>query len=189
MKKTALIVAAGLAALALGAGAVAQQTGKASSKPGSWAEPQTRADAEARVKAYFARVDANKDGMATRQEFAAAREAKQDERRDMAFDRIDADDNGSISRAEFDAAGKKMDDRKAQRRQRRGDMAARGEGRREGGKGERFARLDSDSNGSVSEAEMLRSAMARFDTNDADKDGSVTREERRAGMKARRGEN
>jgi EF hand len=175
MKKMTLILAAGVAAVALGAGAVAQQT----AKRGNWGEPQTRSDAEAKAKAYFARVDADKDGMATAAEFEAARDAKRDERRDMAFDRLDADKNGQISRAEFDAgADARMERRGEAKKERRGG------GMR--GQGNRFVKLDGDKSGGVSEAEMLGSVMKRFDASDANKDGTVTREERRAAMRAMR---
>jgi hypothetical protein len=159
MKKMTLILAAGVAAVALGAGAVAQQT----AKRGNWGEPQTRSDAEAKAKAYFARVDADKDGMATAAEFEAARDAKRDERRDMAFD------------AGADARMERRGEAKKERR---------GGGMR--GQGNRFVKLDGDKSGGVSEAEMLGSVMKRFDASDANKDGTVTREERRAAMRAMR---
>jgi hypothetical protein len=180
MKTTALIVVAGLVTLGIGAGAVAQQAGKR----GGFGADQTRADAEAKVKAYFARVDANGDGKATKDEFEGARDARRDEFRGKAFDQLDTDKNGQISRSEFDAGAERRGERRAgMRKGRRGMAGAGGPGGREG---QRFARIDADGDGSVTQAEMLKAMMDRFDASDANKDGTVTREERRAAMRQMR---
>jgi hypothetical protein len=191
MKKLAL---AGVAAAALIAIPVlAQQT----EHRGPMAGPMTRAAVQAKVQAHFAKVDANRDGFVTQEEARAGREgmrAERQERRGEArgemFARLDADHDGSISRAEFDARpalGKGgRAERKANRMERR---AMRGGQRgammgRMGGRG--FEMLDADKDGKVSMAEASGRALAMFDRVDANRDGTIAPEERRAAREAMR---
>lgn len=113
----------------------------------------TRAEVEQRSAAAFARMDVNKDGVLD----LADRQA----RRKAAFDRIDANGDGAIGFDEF-GAGK-------------GPRAGSGERR-----GPRIGRMaDADNNSSVTQAEFTAAALARFDRFDADKDGTISGDERR----------
>lgn len=154
----------------------------------------TRAQAEAGVRAMFAKIDTDRDGYVTRADAEAAaaahrsqRQEARGERRSALFARLDANGDGMISRAEFDAPRAARGDRaerRADRMERRGD--------RRGMRGERlgvrlFERLDADRDGRVSLAEVTAARLQRFDRLDANKDGVVTREERQAARQARRG--
>ena len=100
-------------------------------------------------------------------------QAKRAERRAAMFDRLDANKDGSISRTEFDAP-------RAEHvgRGHRGGMH--GGAQRMGRNGEGRAPIV------ITEAEQKASeAFARLDAN---RDGTLTGEERRAGMQARRAE-
>lgn len=121
--------------------------------------PETRAEAEARIKAHFAEVDADKDGAISRTEADAFHAKMRKDHGDRMFARIDTDGNGQISRAEFDAhhAGKDHDGK---------------------GHDRMFTTADSNSDGKVTQAE----ALMVFDKADADKNGIVTPEERHAAM-------
>lgn len=144
---------------------------------------QTRAEAQSRSAAMFARMDANKDGKIDQ----ADREA----RRSAIFDRIDTDGNGQISRAEFSAKpqrpggpmadGAKRPDGEGRNHHRWG---GRGRGHHGGMMMGRFA--DANKDGVVTQAEFTAAALQRFDATDANKDGTVTREERQAHRKAMR---
>ncbi|KPH57602.1 EF-hand domain-containing protein [Novosphingobium sp. ST904] len=92
------------AALAIGgmAGAQNATTRPAAPSATSPAAPErdrieTRAEAQARAEAMFARLDVNKDGKLDR----ADREARRQQRREGMFDRLDTNRDGSISKAEF----------------------------------------------------------------------------------------
>lgn len=67
------------------------------------AAPLNRADLAAKVKAQFAEADANKDGVVTRDEMAAQREARMKAAWNKMFDAMDSNKDSSISRAEFEA--------------------------------------------------------------------------------------
>lgn len=164
--RTSLRLSFAATAALLAAGAAYAQQPEAPAKPRAEQRgPATRADAEQRSARTFARMDANGDGVLD----AADREAA----RRQAFDSVDTDRDGSISFAEFDA---RRGDRQAARAE-RGTRDARGFGRR-GGPG--MARIaDADGDGSVTQVEFTTAALARFDRADADKDGTISLEERR----------
>lgn len=86
-------------------------------------------------------------------------EAKVKER----FAAIDANKDGAVIQAEADAY------RDAKRAEKRGRM---------------FESLDTDKNGQISRAEATGKALEMFDKADANKDGTVTPEERRDAWKA-----
>ncbi len=103
----------------------------------------------------FDRLDANRDGMISREEFGRAREMRQERRV-----------------VQGGAPG--MDgDRRAMRQ----DRQRMGGGRMGGGGMMRIADLDRD--GRVSLQEATTSAMQRFDRVDANRDGRITPDERR----------
>ena len=132
----------------------------------------TRAEAQTRAAAMFARMDANSDGRIDQ----ADREA----RMGRMFDRMDADKNGQVSRAEFTNAHQSM-------HAMRGSADAPHEGRRGGHRGGHggmmrmmAARADANKDGAISQAEFTAAAMQRFDRVDTSKDGQITAEERQA---------
>jgi EF-hand domain pair/EF hand len=185
--KRSTIIFGGLAVL-LAVPAIAQMAGRDGPRKGA-GEPVTRAQIETRIKDRFAAADTNRDGSITREEMAAQREAKQDDRRDRHFAMLDADKNGSVSRSEFDA----MHERRAEmRNERRTEKGERGEGRmgmrhgrghamRGGGMGgHMFARADANADGRITLAEALAKPLEHFDMADANKDGTLTVEERKA---------
>lgn len=142
------------------------------------APPTTRADAEQRAAAMFARMDGNGDGKIDQADRAA--------REKTMFDRIDANRDGAVSFSEFTT-----------HHQQRAD--ARADGPREGGKGPRGGKrgrgghgmmghagpmmdgADANKDGALTKAEFTAAALARFDRADADKDGTISTDERRAG--------
>ena len=179
MKKFVLAAAA-IAAVATPL--VAQQMARPQSGAG-----MTRAQVESRVRERFAQVDANRDGFVTKAEGETMRERIRGERRENRTERrtarfaaLDANKDGQLSRAEFDAP---RDGDRADRRERRMERRAfrahhRGLARFGGAR--LFERLDADRDSRVSLAEATGAALRRFDMSDANKDGTVTREERRA---------
>ncbi|GAA5055634.1 hypothetical protein GCM10023208_19670 [Erythrobacter westpacificensis] len=170
MKKT-LILALAATGLTIGGVAVAQD------RPERGAD-MTRADAEARAAAHFARMDANDDGVVD----DADREARARAR----FDRMDANGDGLLSFEESQAARDTMRERRAEAGEREGRRGHR-MGRRGGGmRGMMMARADADGDGTVSQAEFTSAALARFDSADANNDGTVTAEERREQRSERR---
>jgi len=181
MKKPLLIAGAALVAIAVPAIAAHHEGGHTMAKP-----DMTRADAEAKVKEHFAKVDANKDGAITREEVQARHQAMRAERQDAHFKAMDKDGNGSISRAEYDAghAGPRPDGEKqamgGMRHHRMGGGMAMG--------GKIFDRADADKDGKVTLAEASGAALAHFDKVDANKDGTVTAAERMDYWKNRKAE-
>jgi Ca2+-binding EF-hand superfamily protein len=169
------------------------------------AEPLTRAAVQAQVQARFAEVDSDRDGFVTEAEARARVDARRAERREQngerraaRFARLDANGDGSISRAEFDARPAIRGEDRGERREARGDRRERRRGHRAGRRGHggmgmahfglrRFAALDGDRDGRVSMAEASARALAMFDRADANRDGTVTAEERRAAREAFRG--
>lgn len=138
----------------------------------------TRADAEARATAAFARLDANSDGVLTPADRPAGQPAFGREQ----FDAADADNNDQLSFAEASAMHQQH---QAMRGERRADRGARmermGMERMRGPmRGQMLEGADADSNGTVSQAEFSAHALARFDRADADSNGTISAEEHRA---------
>jgi hypothetical protein len=114
-----------------------------------------------RRETRFERLDQNRDGTITRQEFFAR--ADRGERAEQRQDRHE---------------------RRAERRERRTERRA-DRGLRFGPR--TFERMDLNRDGRVSLAEATEQRLRRFDRLDADRDGRVTREERRSFRADRRG--
>lgn len=169
---------------------------------GHMAGPTNKAAVETMVKTHFAKVDANGDGFIVKAEAEGAREKMAAEMRDNHFKKLDANSDGSISRAEFDAqhgartggrdhggeehAAGKPDGHKGGHMRHGG---GKGGGMGMGMMGERmFERADADKDGRVSLAEAMSKPMAHFDMMDANKDGTLTPEERKAGREKMRAE-
>ncbi|GLT02127.1 hypothetical protein GCM10007897_35310 [Sphingobium jiangsuense] len=180
MKKSLLIAGAAILAVAAPAIAASQATPRPAAPAG---KDITRAEAEAKVKEYFALFDANKDGAVTKEEITARRDAARTKWRAERFNALDKDGNGAISRAEFDAAHQ--------------GRAGRADGKRGGpghhrmgggmkGGGMSIAKADANKDGRITLAEATSAALAHFDKMDANKDGTVTVQERRDAMKQMR---
>lgn len=192
MKKHLLIISA--ASLGLLGTAVAAQIAAPMA-----AKTITRAEAEAKAKEHFAKMDANNDGKLDK----ADREARQIEH----FKKLDTDSNGSISQSEFLAAhqgmGKGMDMnhgggdgpmaggpgmKHEGHDMSKGGMrhaGKRGMGDRMGGNMGGMMMLhmaDTNKDGAISRDEFVGSALKHFDMADTNKDGSVTPDERKAAM-------
>ena len=170
--------ALGLAAGFLASPALAQAARPAAPRPAAAALPAgravTRAEINADVETSFAAIDANKDGVLSKAEIAAAEARNQQQmltnltaRRKAVFDKFDANHDGSISYAEFTAASPlpaiKSDD---------GSQA--------------LAQLDTNHDGKISKEEFRAPRMSRFDALDTNHDGTISVEEQRAaGVKHR----
>jgi hypothetical protein len=170
---------------------------------------QTRADVEAKVRDRLGRFDADKNGTVTPEEMKSYAETRMKARNDDRFAAMDTDKNGAISRAEFDthhkggmmamghrghhAMGQGMGegDRVVQieRRKRGGpDGAPSADGKpvvkertrimMMGGR-EGMMMMQGDGKGIVI-ADAVKKALERFDAADADKDGKIGPEERKA---------
>jgi Ca2+-binding EF-hand superfamily protein len=181
------ILTGGALVVAFAAPLLAQRVGQSRSageQAGWMSQPQTRSDAEAKVKAHFAKLDTNGDGMVTQSEADGARRAMRAEMRNKHFETMDANKDGSISRTEFDAGHQDGARGKSDRRSDQGDSShRRGQGKMGGG---RLARADANDDGKVTLAEMTAATLARFDNADTDKNGTVTPDERRAARLMRR---
>lgn len=162
----------------------------------------TRVEAQASATQMFAKMDANGDGKLD----AADRAAKRSEMQAKRFDGLDADKDGSVSKPEWDqqnaARAEKRAEKRAERAEKRAAAGEAGEGKRDGMRGHHGKRgghgmrggmtmkADTDGDKAVSQAEFETAALARFDRMDANKDGQVTAEERKAawqGMRGKRG--
>lgn len=177
MKKTLLIAATFTAfGLTAGGSAMAQERGG----------DVTRAQVEARTAERFARMDANGDGLLNQ----ADRESRARER----FAASDANGDGALTFEEMQAA---RQEHRANRQERRAGRGEQARGERQGRRGHRMGRRGgarammqrADTNGdqAISLAEMTTAALARFDAADANGDGMLTAEERRAQRGQRRG--
>jgi Ca2+-binding EF-hand superfamily protein len=109
--------------------------------------------------AVFDRLDTNKDGSISRDEFAKAHEQRIEKRIEIREQHKEAAKDG------------KMADWHSMRMHRMGDM----------GPGHMLVMADTDHDGKVTLAEAEALALQHFDQMDANHDGQVTPEERRAG--------
>lgn len=173
MNKTQLL--GGLAALALLAGGGVAVARQATDRP---AAPALRADADGDGRISQAEfvgrrldrlraADADGDGSVSVAERQAMRQAHRAARAGVRFDRLDADKDGSISRAEFDAA------HAARAGQGRGMRGRHGDGAHGGMRAA----------APVPIAGVEARAAETFARLDADRDGYLTVEERRAGRR------
>lgn len=160
----------------------------------------TRSGIEARIRERLGRMDANKDGTVSPEEMRGFADARIKARDDAQFAMMDTDKNGSISRAEFDAYRAGTDGK--------GDRVVRlerhampkGAAPSATGKPEGHKRIESmrimmkDRGGAVAAtgtkgiviADAVQRALDRFDATDANRDGTLSAEERKAARDARR---
>lgn len=160
----------------------------------------TRDEAIAKVREHFGKLDANKDGVIAKDEIAemrqerihvrhlggAAGDAKWDEKRpdaNEAFDRLDTNKDGSISREEFTKGREiRIEKRIAMREEIKDGKGHRMIHMRHGGGmgGHMIVMADTDEDGRITLAEAEGLAIKHFNEMDANKDGKVTPEERKA---------
>jgi Ca2+-binding EF-hand superfamily protein len=168
----------------------------------------TRAEMVQMVRDHFGQMDTNKDGTITTAEIDAVHANRMkdfDKYKDRghammmgdpnaAFDRLDSDKNGSISRDEFAKGHEQRIERRVEVREQR--QKAR-EGAKDGKEVRRGMRMhgmggmggrmivmaDTNKDGRITLAEAETMALQHFDQMDTNRDGQVTREERRAGRR------
>lgn len=179
MKTTFSGVAAFALALAVG-GTVLAQTPAVAPHRARMAEPVSQADFVQRRVERLRAADANGDGQVTAEEIRARaqarraeRGAKQAERRAALFERLDANKDGSLSRAEFEASPARGDHAGRMTRGHRG-MGGRGMAQR------------AENRFPIVIADAERKAGGAFTRMDANGDGALSVEERRAAMQANR---
>lgn len=138
----------------------------------------TKTEAIAAADAKFAKMDANGDGTLNEADKAAMVKKH--------FAEMDTDKNGSINEAEFLAAhaarAEKREDRREMRMRdggREGKMSH--HGGHHGGGMRMIEMADTNGDKAVSKAEFRAAAEARFAKADANSDGTVTADERKAG--------
>lgn len=137
---------------------------------------------EARV-ARLTALDADRDGTVSVAEREAAMQAKRAERADDRFATLDANGDGSISRAEFDAGHAARPDRAE-----RGPGPERARSGPRGGPRHAMRGPEGRERGPVVISEVAAKLGEQFDKMDADRNGVVTADERRADMTAHRAE-
>jgi Ca2+-binding EF-hand superfamily protein len=169
MTKTKII--AGLLAMTAASAAIYAAPGMKADADGD--KIVTKAEAVAAADARFAKMDANADGVLNEADKAAKVKAH--------FAKMDADQNGAISEAEFVAAHEMRAEKREDRREKRmghGGMMGRHGGHHGGMK--MLAIADTNGDKAVSQAEFRAVAEARFAKADANSDGTISAEERKA---------
>ena len=181
----------GVIALAAAAGAATAQVPPAPAA-GAPAPHHMRADPNRQitraefVDARIARLtalDTNRDGVVSPEERAAAMQARRAERAGDRFAKLDANGDGSISRAEFDAGLQARPDRGP-----RPDRAGRHPNRDGARHAMRGPGREGRERGPVVIADVAAKLGERFDKMDANRDGVISADERRAALTAHRAE-
>jgi Ca2+-binding EF-hand superfamily protein len=154
-------------------------------RPARTARPDmTREAVQERATQMFARLDVNSDGKID----AADRAERSGERTAARFERADTNGDGTISTEEFAAARDMTRNRMGNRMAARNESA--GGEQRGGGMGQSrglLGQADGDGDSAVTQAEFSAAMIARFDAADANNDGTVSSEERRAARPEARG--
>lgn len=141
------------------------------------ADPVTRAEFVDQHVARLTALDTDRDGVVSVAEREAAVQARRARHADSRFAKLDANGDGAVSRAEFEAARAARGEAGGRR-----ERAGRGDGPRRGKDGAHRQA------GPVTISDVAAKLGERFDTMDADHDGVVTPEERRAAAQAHRAE-
>ena len=152
--------------------------------------PVTQAQFVARRVDWLTALDTNRDGVVSPEEMRAGMQARRAERTTAMFDRLDTNKDGQISRAEFEARGSANRAGRAEAGSHAGPRA--GQGRVEmrrglwaGGHG-RVGAGPQGKRGPIVIAEARTKAEQAFARLDANHDGVVTADERRAARVAAR---
>ena len=192
MKTTFSGVAALALALAVGGGAMAQASGQVPARPqapdarphhAQMAEPVSQADFVQRRVQRLRAADANSDGQVTAEEMRAYAQARRAERQGARFDRLDANKDGVLDRDEFNTP------------RARGERSEGLGGRQAGGRNHRGghggANMPGTARGGESRfpiviADVERRSNEAFTRMDANHDGVLTQDERRAATRANR---
>lgn len=193
MRKTFLTGLSAIALAAAAGAATAQTPVQAPAQTvGQHAAPNPRGDMNRQItRAQFvdARVarltalDANRDGSISVEERQAAMQAKRTERANDRFAKLDANGDGSISRVEFDAGLQARPDRGP-----RPERAGRHPGRDGARHAMRGPGREGRERGPVVIADVAAKLGERFDKMDANRDGVISADARRAAMTAHRAE-
>ena len=176
------ILAAGVAALAvLAAGStLAQQTQVRGARAD--ADNDGRVSRAEFVDARIARltaIDANRDGSVSAEERQSGMDTRRNQRVSARFETLDKNGDGQISREEFTAPREARAGRADHNRMRHGGHRGhRGPGAERG--------PNAEARGPISIADARTRATSRFDRIDANRDGFITVEERRAAHQAMR---
>lgn len=192
MKTTFSGVAALALALAVGGGAMAQASGQVPARPqapdarphhAQMAEPVSQADFVQRRVQRLRAADANSDGQVTAEEMRAYAQARRAERQGARFDRLDANKDGVLDRDEFNtprARGERGEGMGGRPGGGRNDRGGHGGANRHG-----MAR-GGESRFPIVIADVERRTNEAFARMDANRDGVLTQDERRAAMRANR---
>jgi hypothetical protein len=169
------------------------------------AKAELRSDVEARVKERLMKYDANSDGVITRDEMTAFTDARMTARSDGEFAAMDTDRNGSISRAEFDAFHASRDHDRMEMSRRRewaeggmpppppptppvpprpGDAAPPPPAPPAPPAVSSRMHIMAGGGDRIVIADAVKKALARFDASDANKDGMLSADERKAARDA-----
>lgn len=179
MRKTHIAAAMAVLTLAGAGAAIAQQAPRAARADANGDGRVSQAEFVGQRVQRLTAADANRDGSVTPEEMRAVMQARMAERQAARFDQLDTDRNGSLSRAEFTARPAR-----AEGAEHRGGMRGHHRmGRHGGARGEH-----AQARGPVVIAEAQAKTEQAFARLDANRDGYVTAEERRAGMQAMRAE-
>ena len=141
-----------------------------------------KAEVPERLWERLSQADSNGDGVVTKDEVKARlkdRKGRKGKRREGAMRRFDKDGDGILSNAEkAEAKGA---------RGKRGGKRGRAGGKRRGRKaGRAFKRFDKNTDGALTADEVPAELWERISKADADGNGSVTKDEIKAAIKARR---
>lgn len=126
------------------------------------------------------RFDADKNGSITRAEIAQSTAAQ--------FKAIDANGDQRVTKEEMQAHHEKMKAQWAEKRKAAGKPERADRGGRDGKRGDHFARLDTNSDGALTQAEFAARANKRLERLDANKDGVITQDEIAQARQHRRGD-
>ncbi len=165
MKRISFTVTAAVFALAGGALAYAAE-GQPNDPMGGMKQITTRAEAKAHAETFFGKLDANRDGKLDKTDRVA--------RRDAFFDTMDANHDGNLSRNEFGTPPPRPNF---------GDGARRGGGMKQRHDMHMMGIMglaDPTRSGTVSKDGFVGAALKIFDAADANHDGKLTPEERKA---------
>lgn len=171
--KTKTMIAA--VAMLLAAGAAQAQTGPRGARGDANGDGRvSRAEfVDGRVQRLTA-ADSDRNGQVSVEERRAAMQARRTEGAERAFQRLDADRSGQVSRAEFDAARAERGEHRAERGPRHGRRHGPGHG------GMGHGGMGHGAGQPVVIADVQARLGQRFDQLDANRDGFLTEDERRA---------